>query len=231
MSLLAYYMMAKGKWLTSDAVKALDDPPPGFREALGWIEEFVGEPHPDLGRSGPVCPFIPQALRSATLYFRSEPEAVTVEAVDAVVEEALADFGELPPTDADALYKSLIMIFPAVAIESAADVIDRVQRIRKPEFVDRGLMIGQFHERNSTPAAHNPSFLPLQSPVPMIAVRMMVPEDVPFLTADEYTAEERLRFLGSYLRHLQSWPLTQRRDRQVQAVIAALIDQIQRLAT
>ena len=60
--------------------------------------------------------------------------------------------------------------------------------------LDRGLMLGQFHP---LPPAEgglwNPDFRPLRSPVPLLAIRQMVPSDLPFLTGE-------VEFLDSYLR-------------------------------
>ena len=33
-----------------------------LRAVADWIKTFVARPHRDLGRAGPVCPFVPVAL-------------------------------------------------------------------------------------------------------------------------------------------------------------------------
>ena len=42
------------------------------RDALAavadWIKTYVVKPHKDLGRAGPVCPFVPGALERKTLW-------------------------------------------------------------------------------------------------------------------------------------------------------------------
>src|SRR5438309_2965199 len=98
------------------------------------------------------------------------------------------------------------MVFPSVPIEKATDVIDRVQRNRKIDFIDRCLMIGQFHLLNQTPAVHNSAFYAFQSPVPMLAVRVLVPQDELFMTLDEYSNEEKLYFVMGYTRCMRYWP-------------------------
>ncbi|MER7309833.1 DUF6875 domain-containing protein [Streptomyces griseoluteus] len=46
-----------------------------------WLRGYVGAPHPDLGRNGPVCPFVPPALNAGAAQFiplrrgRREPAA------------------------------------------------------------------------------------------------------------------------------------------------------------
>ena len=38
-----------------------------LRAVADWTKTFVARPHRDLGRDGPVCPFVPLALEHATL--------------------------------------------------------------------------------------------------------------------------------------------------------------------
>jgi hypothetical protein len=216
--------LGSNDWLKSDAIVAADDPPPGLSETLDWISAFVARPHVDLGRDGPVCPFIPRAIDDSTLYFRGEPEAVTLDAVSAAVDRSLGDFSQLPPTDPEgSRFKSLIMVFPAVSTAQAPELIDQVQKRRKLEFVQRGLMIGQFHAANNAPGAHNPAFRPLRSPVPLLVVRILVPQDLRFLTATEYSVVERLEFLEAYLTHLKSWPKSTVRERHIDELLDAML--------
>jgi hypothetical protein len=37
-----------------------------------WIKTYVTRPHKDLGRAGPVCPFVPGALERRTLWLAPE---------------------------------------------------------------------------------------------------------------------------------------------------------------
>lgn len=34
-----------------------------LRPVADWITSFVAQPHEDLGREGPVCPFVPRSRR------------------------------------------------------------------------------------------------------------------------------------------------------------------------
>jgi hypothetical protein len=49
-----------------------------------WIKTFVVKPHKDLGRAGPVCPFVPGALERRTLWLA--PERIADQSVPDVVE-------------------------------------------------------------------------------------------------------------------------------------------------
>jgi hypothetical protein len=41
--------------------------PDALHAVADWINAFVARPHKDLGRAGPVCPFVPGALERKTL--------------------------------------------------------------------------------------------------------------------------------------------------------------------
>jgi hypothetical protein len=43
-----------------------------LRTVADWIKSFVTKPHKDLGRDGPVCPFVPEAMQRKTLWLASE---------------------------------------------------------------------------------------------------------------------------------------------------------------
>ena len=55
-----------------------------LRTVAGWIKAFVTRPNKDLGRAGPVCPFVPVALERKTLWLA--PEHVANAGVPPVVE-------------------------------------------------------------------------------------------------------------------------------------------------
>ena len=43
-----------------------------LRAVADWTTTFVATPDKGLGRAGPVCPFVPQALQQDTLWFAPE---------------------------------------------------------------------------------------------------------------------------------------------------------------
>jgi hypothetical protein len=46
-----------------------------LRAVADWIKTFVARPHKDLGRAGPVCPFVPVAWEHKTLWLAAERSA------------------------------------------------------------------------------------------------------------------------------------------------------------
>ena len=79
-----------------------------LRAVADWIKTFVVRPHEDLGRAGPVCPFVRGALERKTLWLT--PERIADRGVPHVVEllngyKSL--FLDAEPTDgADANYRA-----------------------------------------------------------------------------------------------------------------------------
>ncbi len=174
---------------------------------VDWCENFLGKPNVQLGRSGNVCPFVPEAMMRGSLKFavvalgkrgvvaRSEIE----ETIVACREHFLAKEQANGKID---IFDSIVMIFPDVSQEEAHRVIDPSQRKLKPSFVQEGLMLGEFHPLCSTPGLRNDSFRPLRSPVPLLAIRRMVESDVDFLMAPNDPPSMRVMSLTAYLHFL-----------------------------
>ena len=123
--------------------------------------------------------------------------------------------------------KAVVLVFPEVRDADAPALIDAVQfnckvcvavcawiaaafsgsssrivpcaRILQSAFVERGLMLGEFHRFNNSPGLRNPEFFPLRTPYPSLAMRYMVPSDLPFLSPAKYPPRLRVAFLESFL--------------------------------
>ena len=107
-----------------------------------WVDEYVTQPHPQLGRDGPICPFVGRLVESGNLHVEIDE---TVHGDDAAAMEirmrtAVAAYRALP----NAHRKALVVVFANVTGDDVA-VVDGVQDALKGELVPQGLMIGQFH--------------------------------------------------------------------------------------
>ena len=120
-----------------------------------YLREFLAKSHPLVGRKGPVCPFVPGSLRMDAMYLsvihsKSKGTTTTFEEVEDVARSFVDRFHSLEPmTGKKAAYKAVVLIFPDIPPSAAPAIIDRVQLKLKPEFVSKGLMIGEFHENNN----------------------------------------------------------------------------------
>jgi hypothetical protein len=170
-------------------------------ETIEWVKSFLARPHPNLGRSGVVCPFVPHSLKSNSIRLAViRTKYLYPEQLEEIVGRYRDIFLKMEVKEQElAINKAFLLIFPDVHIEDACKLIDSVQQKLKPLFVESGLMIGEFHKRNETPGLHNPDFRPLRSPIPLLAIRFMVEADLPFLLSP---ADPRLRikYLKAYLK-------------------------------
>lgn len=168
---------------------------------IQWMRQFLARPHPDLGRGGPVCPFVPGAIAQDTIWLTAV-DSVDHHSIKQAVARYRDLFLDLEPKNGElSMMKSILIVFPNVPSANAG-VVDQVQLELKPQFVDSGLMIGEFHERNEGEGLRNPNFRPLRSPIPLLAIRFMVESDIPFLGRMMYPPELRERLLKSYIRRL-----------------------------
>jgi len=154
---------------------------------VSWAREYLCNPHPLLGRDGPVCPYV-QASMDKGMFLLTvcpgsdfDPESVTER-----VMKYRDWFLEMEPRSGpESFFKTILLLFPDIPLAEAPRLIDATQESLKAEYVRKGLMIGEFH---STPPAKaglwNPDFRPLDCPVPLLAIRHMVPTDFPFLKGD-----------------------------------------------
>jgi uncharacterized protein DUF6875 len=187
--------------LSAGEFEHLTDNMEAFREGVEWIRNYLARPHPELGRQGTVCPFAQPALDDDTIRLavvRLSGGNKRTQILDAVEYHLKAFLLTGSPGEQQMLHATLIL-FPDVSPEEAPDLIDRTKEDLKSSFVQRGLMLGEFHQRNNSPGLHNANFRPLRSPIPMLAIRRMVSTDFMFLNRSEYDAPTRLRYLDAYL--------------------------------
>src|SRR3954447_12401215 len=202
--------------LRASEVDQLDAEDP-LKRTLDWVRTFVAMPHPELGRAGAVCPFIPHALEIDSVWLTSVripseglagSDAQLQVSVDDAIDAYRQQFPTLEPYSdpseihrTDAIFKTVILVFPDVSADDAPRVVDEAQFRLKPRFVDDALMLGQFHANNAQEGIHNPDFRPLRSPIPLLVIRWMVGNDRRFLLGDlRYPAKQRFKFMRSFLK-------------------------------
>ncbi|OKK02918.1 hypothetical protein AMK26_23225 [Streptomyces sp. CB03234] len=177
--------------------------PGACRTVVEWVREYLARPHGDLGRPGPVCPYVPGALAHRGLravVWPDRPSGVgQVVAVMRAYRDWFMGSGGAVPGVGDRRWAALLVLFPALTRDDVVWAIDGAQRALKTEFVERGLMVGEFHDGPpAVPGLWNRDFRPLRSPVPLLAMRAMVRTDLPFLRDDpRQLAAHRDRFGGA----------------------------------
>jgi hypothetical protein len=199
---------------------------PMYAEGLAWVEQFVTRPHPELGRPGAVCPRLGPALRAGTvsLVAIATTGASTQDAVQAgrLLKRLFAALAPGPHWQSTAL----LAFFPSVPAERAADFIDGGHDLLKAEFVEHGLMLGEFHPASTVTSVHSQSLAVMRCPVQMFAVRAISPHDLLFLDQPHVSPTTRLTYLEHYRRHVGAQLSASGR-----ADLATRIADVQRLLT
>lgn len=160
-----------------------------LRAVADWIGSYVIKPHEELGRPGPVCPFVPGALERKTLW--RAPEQIADRDVPAVVEFVSGYqrlFLDAQPTHGDdPKYKVIVVVvFTDLAADRPPGVFDDVlAQLAAPSYVEDGIVFGPFYPGQEGTAIYNPSFRPFRSPVPFLFVREGVVSDWKFLLDDD----------------------------------------------
>lgn len=182
------------------AMRPTQSEPLSFEEAsvskdlakvISWIEHFLSNPHADLGRAGDVCPFARTAMLKQSIEFYLN-HSESVQDLSRDIEMHMEQFHR-SDTDHD-IYRCRIVV--PTHLEEAASAVEYVQKRLKPGFVERRLMVGQFYRGCEEPGLWNRHFRPLQSPVPLIAIRHMVPTDIAFLYNNERYTRTYLEEFG-----------------------------------
>lgn len=159
-----------------------------LRAVADWTRTFVARPHKDLGRAGPVCPFVPVASEHKTLWLAAERSAGrsapdVIQLINGYKRLLLA---AQPVHGDDANNKSIVVVFTDLPAAQAKDFLGGVlQKIGVSSYVDDGLVMGPFYEGNDGTAIYNPNFRPFTSPVPFLLMRRAAVSDWKFFLNNE----------------------------------------------
>jgi heptaprenyl diphosphate synthase len=169
--------------------------------ALAWLSDFICEPHEQLGRDGPICPFVPASIRADSLEvqeWRANPRSGRAE-LGALIDRMAQTFLTLNWPSRNPTLHALVVVLTGLG-PGHGDLLDLAQSDAKSRLVPRGLMLGQFHPDCDERAARNPEFRVSRSPVPLLAMRRMAFHDVLFLHSKaEWFAAYRQRFGMRYV--------------------------------
>ncbi|MEV0732759.1 DUF6875 domain-containing protein [Polymorphospora sp. NPDC050346] len=192
------------------------DPPPqavrgherALRTVVDWAREYLCQPHPDLGRTGNVCPYAQGSLDRDVFHLAVAPGRTHAPAdLDRLLVTYRDWFVDLAARRGSAAqFSTILIVFPDLLPDDVPLVVDRTQDRLKSRFVAHGLMLGEFHD--GPPAKGglwNPDFPALRCPVPLLAIRHMVPTDFLFLRDDpDHVRAYLARHAGQIPPHLRA---------------------------
>lgn len=158
-----------------------------------WLNEFLASSHPDLGRPGKVCPFVGPSIGQGMMRIKQSGAEPTTDEMRVLLENEKDIFlSEQSSTDSSALiYASRIIVMSEFSTEAHAKTMDEIQAFMKVDFMNNGLMIGQFHPYRETPGLHNKDFFPHKCPAFCFAIRHMIQSDHVFVS--QSLSGERVR--------------------------------------
>lgn len=148
-----------------------------------WLTDYISANHPEIGRTGPICPFVAPSRKNRTLEIRLRlvGHAPTLELVEEIARSSLREYEKTTWQGRNPMLQAMVVVLPDLR-SADTGLLDRAQARVKDDFVERGLMIGQFHENCEVTAARNPRFAVSRAPVPVLAVRAIALHDIFFLS-------------------------------------------------
>ncbi|MEQ1963847.1 DUF6875 domain-containing protein [Xenorhabdus khoisanae] len=160
-----------------------------LKRTAQWCIDYLCNPHPELGRSGVVCPYSPISMKKETFWLTEiKTKGRTEEEIKQDIIKLSYLFHEQEPRTGEATqFKTIVSIWDDIYPE---EDIARLHYEMKPIFLRAGLMLGEFFSSCEKRGLRNSSFYPLRSPIPLLVVREMLDFDIAFLSDSiEYVKE------------------------------------------
>jgi len=156
------------------------------KEAVTWAEEYLAKPHPELGRKGPICPFVKHTVDIGR-YFVSVQARIDGSSLHAlrgaVLDEAAAFLQHSPNVGSKGAFGSLVMVFPNIP-DARLGILDEIHSELKTALMERDLMFSPFHKYSNKPSISNPDFKVFRAPFAALVVRHMDVRDIAFLNSN-----------------------------------------------
>lgn len=152
-------------------------------EVFAWAREYLAEPHPQLGRTGPVCPFVQAAmnLERLDIAFEDAVDGVSLRAIRSALLRHADDFRRHHQGSAAADgFNSRIIVFPHLP-SAEGGKLDEVHAELKTKLMEQDTMVSAFHPLSEKPALANPHFPVFRAPFAAFALRRMDLRDIVFL--------------------------------------------------
>jgi hypothetical protein len=155
-----------------------------------WIREYLGRPHPDLGRKGPVCPFAAGALQDDGLWvtFDDRIDGKSAWRLRRALLRYAEGYASRARTSRHPELTALMVILPRVPKERYAR-LDDLHSEMKTMLMTSDVMVSALHPESTRPAVWNPEFHVLRAPFPAFAFRTMDVRDIVFVAQNRKAFE------------------------------------------
>lgn len=173
-----------------------------YAAGLAWMQRFIMQPHPDLGRKGAVCPFAkPSHEERALLFSAFDAAQMPFDTYIGTLMRLPYLFHRVATERPEPTELLSLAVYPLGLQEEAHyKFIDCAHMILKPFYMECGLMLGEFHPTSSVRGAHSESFRPMRADVPVLVIRAMALHDALFIDGASTPIGMRVHELECYLR-------------------------------
>src|SRR3712207_6128920 len=120
-----------------------------LRAVADWVKGYVVQPHEDLGRSGPVCPYVPGAVERRKLWLAPERigDGKVSDAVGIMERYRRLFVEQVPLGSADVDRAAVIVVFTDLSADRAAGLFDELlEKLAVPAYEEDGIIFGPFYE-------------------------------------------------------------------------------------
>lgn len=145
-----------------------------------------------------MCPYVPGALRSGSIYFAAGELEVNAQELVEATQATIRKFCGMRCVDVPS---ALIILFPHT---ERLDNLLHIHREMKVACVRKHLMVGVLSPQSEAWSIHSRDFFPLRTPAPTLVVRDMALFDIEFLIDGPYNTHQRIAFLEAYLQRFDS---------------------------
>ncbi|WP_078738230.1 DUF6875 domain-containing protein [Pseudomonas fluorescens] len=165
-------------------------------EIARWCQSYLCNPHPELGRTGVVCPWTPPSIKRETfwlvdIHFAGRDEEAVCQDILTLID---AFKGNAPQDGNASQFKAIVGVLHGL---DDPEQVNHYHALLKLRFLSAGLMLGEFYSLCPKPGLRSDAFNPLCSPVPLLVVREMVELDIAFLADQPQFVEAYLRTHGA----------------------------------
>lgn len=188
----------------STEIDAISDAPlrATFNAGLAWINRFIMQSHPDLGRRGPVCPFARPAHEANAINFCAVD--VSEMSFDVFIDVMMRMRSIFHKVGANLSGRSNLLslcLFPLnLRADSYYKFIDCAHSMLKPFYMNAGLMLGEFHPLSAVRGAHSERIYPMRADMPIFVIRSISSHDLIFIDNPAGPLGIRIHELECYLR-------------------------------
>ncbi|MGW6928455.1 DUF6875 domain-containing protein [Lentzea sp. NPDC054927] len=159
--------------------------------AAKWIKDYISKEIPGKEHLGPICPWASTATRLDTIHLRLHNEGDDPSTIAKSTEDAINAFDLLLPQSGPGRLHHITGILFLLATRRIYAQLEQQQETFKTLALKKGLMLGLFHQERTRRSLTHSGELTLRSPVPMILVRNLLPQDRRIFASLELSPETR----------------------------------------